>query len=181
MSAAVLEPQHRVIRAPRGPERSCKGWVQEAALRAFRFFDGLRDANARPWLLAIVRNAAYSWMEKNRPADVVPFEDGNAPEAPAAAPRVELMVVDKRGELERTRARVAVWGPVPEAAREAVRTEARAELVDLRAVPPEAAEVEARKLIAAKKWGGAGRLPGHLQQGPPPFAPDQRTTGWISW
>jgi sodium transport system permease protein len=57
---------------------------------------------------------------------------------------------DKRGELERTRARVAVWGPVPESAREAVRTEARAELVDLRAVPPEAAEVEARKLIAAK-------------------------------
>src|SRR5690606_21151783 len=24
---------HRVIRAPRGPERSCKGWTQEAALR----------------------------------------------------------------------------------------------------------------------------------------------------
>src|SRR3954453_23650836 len=24
---------HRVIRAPRGPERSCKGWIQEAALR----------------------------------------------------------------------------------------------------------------------------------------------------
>src|SRR3989442_4070834 len=23
----------RVIRAPRGPERTCKGWVQEAALR----------------------------------------------------------------------------------------------------------------------------------------------------
>src|SRR5204862_1445724 len=23
----------RTIRAPRGPERSCKGWVQEAALR----------------------------------------------------------------------------------------------------------------------------------------------------
>src|SRR5579871_1507190 len=30
---------------------------------------------------------------------------------------------------------------------------------------------DSRKLIAAKKWGGAGRLPGHLQQGPPPFAP----------
>src|SRR5450755_4674653 len=23
----------RIIRAPRGPERSCKGWIQEAALR----------------------------------------------------------------------------------------------------------------------------------------------------
>lgn len=27
------------------------------------------------------------------------------------------------------------------------------------------------QLIEANKWGGAGRLPGHLQQGPPPFAP----------
>jgi ectoine hydroxylase-related dioxygenase (phytanoyl-CoA dioxygenase family) len=30
---------------------------------------------------------------------------------------------------------------------------------------------DSQKLIAAKKWGGAGQLPGHLQQGPPPFAP----------
>jgi urocanate hydratase len=34
MTAATLPAaQHRVIRAPRGPERTCKGWVQEAALR----------------------------------------------------------------------------------------------------------------------------------------------------
>jgi urocanate hydratase len=32
MSTAVASPR-RVIRAPRGPERTCKGWVQEAALR----------------------------------------------------------------------------------------------------------------------------------------------------
>jgi len=30
---------------------------------------------------------------------------------------------------------------------------------------------DSRKLIAADKWGGAGRVKGHLQQGPPPFAP----------
>jgi urocanate hydratase len=32
---AVLSsaPVHRVIRAPRGPERTCQGWIQEAALR----------------------------------------------------------------------------------------------------------------------------------------------------
>jgi urocanate hydratase len=30
-TATVIE--HRVIRAPRGPERTCKGWIQEAALR----------------------------------------------------------------------------------------------------------------------------------------------------
>jgi urocanate hydratase len=34
MSTATLTAApHRVIRAPRGPERTCKGWVQEAALR----------------------------------------------------------------------------------------------------------------------------------------------------
>src|SRR3984957_13297584 len=27
------EAAHRLIRAPRGPERTCKGWIQEAALR----------------------------------------------------------------------------------------------------------------------------------------------------
>jgi urocanate hydratase len=32
-TAAVASVPHRLIRAPRGPERSCKGWIQEAALR----------------------------------------------------------------------------------------------------------------------------------------------------
>ena len=49
--------------------------VQEAYLRAFRFFDGMRAGDARPWLLAIVRNAGYSWLEKNRPAEVVALDD----------------------------------------------------------------------------------------------------------
>ncbi len=30
---------------------------------------------------------------------------------------------------------------------------------------------DSERLIAAEKWGGAGRLPGHLQQAPPPCAP----------
>jgi ectoine hydroxylase-related dioxygenase (phytanoyl-CoA dioxygenase family) len=30
---------------------------------------------------------------------------------------------------------------------------------------------DSMKLIEAEKWGGAGQLKGHLQQGPPPFAP----------
>ena len=30
---------------------------------------------------------------------------------------------------------------------------------------------DSAKLIEAQKWGGAGRIHGHLQQGPPPFAP----------
>ena len=50
--------------------------VQEAYLRAFRFFDGLRgDDNARPWLLGIVRNTCYDWLRQNRPSEVVALDD----------------------------------------------------------------------------------------------------------
>jgi RNA polymerase sigma-70 factor (ECF subfamily) len=34
--------------------------VQDACVRAMRFLPSLRDADARPWLFAIVRNAWYS-------------------------------------------------------------------------------------------------------------------------
>lgn len=32
-------------------------------------------------------------------------------------------------------------------------------------------DADSQKLIKNEKWGGAGMLKGHLQQGPPPFAP----------
>jgi len=40
--------------------------VQEAFLRAFKFFDGFHGGNARVWVLKIVRNTCYSWLKKNR-------------------------------------------------------------------------------------------------------------------
>jgi RNA polymerase sigma-70 factor, ECF subfamily len=44
--------------------------VQEAFLRALRFFDGFRGGDSRAWLLKIVRNTSYSWVRKNRPAQL---------------------------------------------------------------------------------------------------------------
>ncbi len=44
--------------------------VQDACLRAVRFFGGYQQGNARAWLLRIVRNAAYSFLEKRRPAEL---------------------------------------------------------------------------------------------------------------
>lgn len=53
--------------------------VQDAMLRAQRFFAGFRGTQCRPWLLAIVRNTAYSWMEANR--TTVPLAEHGAHEA----------------------------------------------------------------------------------------------------
>src|SRR5690348_2562824 len=57
---------------------------------------------------------------------------------------------------------------------EAIRTEGFVVLEDVVShahldVLRERMDEDSRKLIAAQKWGGAGRLPMHLQQGPPPF------------
>jgi RNA polymerase sigma-70 factor (ECF subfamily) len=50
--------------------------VQDAYLRAFRFFGGLRGAQARPWLLGIVRHACYDWMRQNQAlADQLEFDE----------------------------------------------------------------------------------------------------------
>jgi RNA polymerase sigma-70 factor (ECF subfamily) len=40
--------------------------VQEAYLRAFKFFGGFRGGDSRAWLLRIVRNAFYDWLKHNR-------------------------------------------------------------------------------------------------------------------
>jgi RNA polymerase sigma-70 factor, ECF subfamily len=60
--------------------------VQDAYLRAFRFFDGFRGSEGRAWLLTIVRHTCYSWLEKNRPAEVTTSFDAD----PAADDRADF-------------------------------------------------------------------------------------------
>lgn len=47
-------------------EQDAEDVVQEAYLRAFRFFGGFRGGDARAWLLKIVRNTCYNWLERHR-------------------------------------------------------------------------------------------------------------------
>jgi RNA polymerase sigma-70 factor (ECF subfamily) len=44
--------------------------VQEACLRAFRFFGSFRGGGARNWLLKIVRNTCYIQLQNNRPQEL---------------------------------------------------------------------------------------------------------------
>lgn len=47
-------------------DKDAEDIVQEAYLRALRHFGGFRGGDARPWLLAIVRNTYYTWFRQNR-------------------------------------------------------------------------------------------------------------------
>jgi RNA polymerase sigma-70 factor (ECF subfamily) len=55
-------------------DHDAKDVLQDAMLRAFRHFGSLRG-EPRPWLLAVVRNACFTWLQANRPADVEPLAD----------------------------------------------------------------------------------------------------------
>jgi len=59
--------------------------VQDACLRALRFLDGLRGEDARPWLLGIVRNSTWSWLQANRPAEIAASDGEDESQAPAPA------------------------------------------------------------------------------------------------
>jgi RNA polymerase sigma-70 factor (ECF subfamily) len=57
-------------------EHDAEDVVQDACLRAFRSIEGFHGGDGRAWLLAIVRNASYSWLHRNRSHDLtIPFDD----------------------------------------------------------------------------------------------------------
>ena len=76
--------------------------VQEACLRALRFFDGFRGVDSRSWLLKIVRNTCYSWVRKNRPAELSDEfdETTHTPDAAVETPEMKLI---SQSETDRVR------------------------------------------------------------------------------
>jgi RNA polymerase sigma-70 factor, ECF subfamily len=68
--------------------------VQDAYLRAVRFFGGFRGGDARAWLLAIVRNTSHSAWQRGREGAAVPLEE-DALEVEDEAPGPEDLLLQK--------------------------------------------------------------------------------------
>ena len=92
--------------------------VQDALVRALRHFDGFRGGDPRPWLLAIVRNAAFAWLGARRPGDVEgPDDELDAALAVGAPPGDPESLAIRRAERRQIDAAIAV---LPIAFREAL-------------------------------------------------------------
>lgn len=67
--------------------------VQEAYLRAFRFFDGFRGGDGKAWLLTIVRNTCQTWLRReNRKRIGETFdEQAHSPEPDKTDPESALL------------------------------------------------------------------------------------------
>lgn len=86
--------------------------MQEACLRAYRAIDGFTEGNGRGWFLTIVRNTAYSWMQRHRPSRLTSIEDlapearyeieiGGAISETVETPEDALIAKHQAGELKR--------------------------------------------------------------------------------
>jgi len=71
-----MDAAYNVARWLTSNDSDAQDIVQEAYLRAFKFFSGFRGENSRAWLLRIVRNAFYDWLKHNRGEQTnEPFDD----------------------------------------------------------------------------------------------------------
>ncbi|MDB6021764.1 MAG: polymerase subunit sigma [Pedosphaera sp.] len=61
-----LDAAYNLARWLAGNDHDAQDVAQEASLRAFKFFGNFRGENPRAWLLTIVRNTFYNWLQKNR-------------------------------------------------------------------------------------------------------------------
>jgi RNA polymerase sigma factor (sigma-70 family) len=69
-----------------GSHADAEDALQEACLRAFRAVGDVADNSARPWMMTIMRNTAYTWIRKNRPTVVFGVDDLEGVEVAQAEP-----------------------------------------------------------------------------------------------
>ncbi len=83
-------------------EHDAEDVVQEASLRALRYFRTFQGGNGRAWFLRIVRNACSGVRGRSTQAVTDPFdEEQHSTERPAADPETLLLHTDHAGLIER--------------------------------------------------------------------------------
>jgi RNA polymerase sigma-70 factor (ECF subfamily) len=97
MDAAYTLARH-IVR----DEHEAQDIVQEAYLRAWRYYASFRGGDERAWLLTIVRNCCYSWRRGKRGTEDVPYDDEtHSPDSPNRfAADARAISESERGNLE---------------------------------------------------------------------------------
>lgn len=109
-----LDAAYNLARWITGNDEDAPDVVQEAVLRALRYFASFRGDNARPWLLQIVRHTCFAWMKRNRPSEIVAPADEDEPVSTAwhePSPDEPFMAVvrgDERTQVNQALAQLPV-------------------------------------------------------------------------
>jgi RNA polymerase sigma-70 factor (ECF subfamily) len=83
-------------------EHDAEDAVQDASLRALRYFGTFTGGNGRAWFLRIVRNSCHGRRASQTPADIDPFdEEYHSTNQPDADPETLLLRADGTARIER--------------------------------------------------------------------------------
>lgn len=91
-----LDAAYRLAHWLVGNEHDAEDAVQEASLRALRYFRTFSGRNSRAWFLRIVRNTCYGWRShrKQPPADVFDEEQHSGAQPPLTPETLLLHAAD---------------------------------------------------------------------------------------
>ena len=90
-----LDAGYRLARWLMRDEHDAEDAVQEASLRAFRYFRTFVGGDGRAWFLRIVRNTCYGWRRAGSQAPTDPFdEEQHSSARPPADPETLLLQTD---------------------------------------------------------------------------------------
>ena len=70
-----LDAAYNLARWLTQDEHAAEDVVQEAYLRAARYFASFRGGDGRPWLLGVVRRVAFDWLTKHRGHATLAFNE----------------------------------------------------------------------------------------------------------
>src|SRR5260370_40189321 len=93
-----LDAAYNLARWLTRDDHDAEDLVQAAYLRALKFFGGFHGANSRAWLLTIVRNAWYTWLEQKRARGTATAfdEEIHCVESDAINPEKQLLREDRK-------------------------------------------------------------------------------------
>jgi len=90
-----LDAAYRLARWRMRNEHDAEDVVQEASLRALRYFRTFTGGNGRAWFLRIVRNTCWDWHARPSQACTEPFDEGqHHGTLPALDPEALLLRTD---------------------------------------------------------------------------------------
>jgi RNA polymerase sigma-70 factor, ECF subfamily len=88
-----LDAAYNLARWISGNNQDAEDMVQEAYLRALKSFDGFRGGDGRAWLLTIVRNTCYTWLQQNRSNELSTAFDEEIHNVQGEAPSPETLLL----------------------------------------------------------------------------------------
>ena len=97
-----LDAAHRLARWLMRNEHDAEDVVQEASLRAFRYFGTFTGGSGRAWFLSIVRNTSFRWHSRGFQAPIDTFdEEQHSSASPTSDPESLLLQTDDVTLIER--------------------------------------------------------------------------------